>query len=286
MDLGSTLNKLKEYIDQQLYLSKQKFEDLFIKYKTKEVAEKITDIVGVYNKIDKVEKASDNIDNINNVGSNIESVKTTSKYINNINTNANAINDIKTVSNSIENVNITAKSIDNVNTYAKTYLGSKNSVPSKRNDGTNLEPGDLYYDTNTKEMKYYSGSEWLTINKNKRHINTFTADGNTNSFEVSGGYVKDYTDVYLNGVNVTAIVNMDDNKNIVFPFKPNDGDDILVIAFETFALPDAITKTGDNSINGDLIFNDENKGVILNDRSNDKKWRLLVDDGNLQIEEV
>jgi hypothetical protein len=40
------------------------------------------------------------------------------------------------------------------------------------------------------------------------------------------------------------------------------------------------------SVSGDIEFTDELTGVILNDRNDDKKWRLFVNDGSLSIEEV
>jgi len=53
--------------------------------------------------------------------------------------------------------------IDDVRNYADTYLGSKDAEPTTRNDGTPLQAGDLYFDTNINVFKVYSGTSWLQL---------------------------------------------------------------------------------------------------------------------------
>ena len=48
-------------------------------------------------------------------------------------------------------------------TFDDTYLGAKSSDPTLDNDGDALNAGDLYYNTTSSELKYYSGSAWTAI---------------------------------------------------------------------------------------------------------------------------
>ena len=47
--------------------------------------------------------------------------------------------------------------------FDDTYLGSKTSDPTVDNDGDALNAGDLYFNTTSSELKYYTGSAWVAI---------------------------------------------------------------------------------------------------------------------------
>ena len=53
-----------------------------------------------------------------------------------------------------------AASADN---FDDTYLGAKSSDPTQDNDGDALNAGDLYFNTSSNELKYYTGSAWNAI---------------------------------------------------------------------------------------------------------------------------
>jgi len=53
-----------------------------------------------------------------------------------------------------------AASADN---FDDIYLGAKASDPSLDNDGDALNAGDLYFNTSSNVLKYYTGSTWLTV---------------------------------------------------------------------------------------------------------------------------
>jgi len=53
-----------------------------------------------------------------------------------------------------------AASADN---FDDTYLGAKASDPTVDNDGDPLNAGDLYFNTSSNVLKYYTGSTWLTV---------------------------------------------------------------------------------------------------------------------------
>ena len=54
-----------------------------------------------------------------------------------------------------------AAALDN---FGDTYLGAKSSDPTVDNDGDALSAGDLYFNTSSDELKYYTGSAWVAIN--------------------------------------------------------------------------------------------------------------------------
>jgi hypothetical protein len=47
--------------------------------------------------------------------------------------------------------------------FDDTYLGAKASDPAVDNDGDALNAGDLYYNTTSGNLKYYTGSAWVAI---------------------------------------------------------------------------------------------------------------------------
>jgi len=243
------------------------------------VSEIKTDVTNVSIVKDNVVTVSNNIDNLNTNANNI-------KDINNVSTN---ITSVKTVATNIDNVNITAGSITDVNTYAKTYLGPKDTEPATRNDGTALQTGDLFFDTSVGMMKVFNGSVWQLASSavnGIRKTQTWTGDGSTTEFIVDGGYDPLYAEVYVNGVNVTTDVDLTDGTKIVFSTAPSDGDEIFGTFFGSFSIADAVLTSGDSFTIGDIEFANSNKGIILNDRSNGKKYRLYVDNGNIYTEEV
>jgi len=47
--------------------------------------------------------------------------------------------------------------------FDDTYLGAKSSDPTVDNDGDALSAGDLYFNTTSSQLKYYTGSAWVAI---------------------------------------------------------------------------------------------------------------------------
>ena len=52
------------------------------------------------------------------------------------------------------------------------------------------------------------------------------------------------------------------------------------------ATTDYVKKSELSSITTDIVFTDSSKGVVLTDRANGKKYRLYVENGVLNLEEV
>ena len=47
--------------------------------------------------------------------------------------------------------------------YIKMYLGPNSEDPTTRNDGSDLQVGDLYFNTNSKEMRVYNSDGWVSL---------------------------------------------------------------------------------------------------------------------------
>ena len=109
--------------------------------------------------------------------SNVTNMDTVATNIANVNTVAGANSNVSTVATNIASVNTTASNIAGVNSFAARYRIAS-SAPS-----SDLDEGDLYFNTTTDILYYYNGSAWVQI-ANYTHPNhsgevTSTADGAT-----------------------------------------------------------------------------------------------------------
>ena len=126
------------------------------------ISSDVTTVAGIQANVTTV--ASNN-SNVTSVANNASNINTVAGAITNVNTVASNISHVSTVSGAISNVNTVATNIANVNAFANTYfIGS--SAPS----GGTIGSGDLWYDTNTSQMKVYNGSAWVTF------ISTYDTD--------------------------------------------------------------------------------------------------------------
>ncbi len=146
------------------------------------VATDIADVSTVATSMGNVNVVAGSITNVNTVGTSITNVNTVAGMDSDITTvismdaDITAVvsdaTDIGIVAGDIANVNVVGGDIASVNScannladimnYADTYLGSKASDPSTRNDASPLEEGDIYWNSTTKFMKNYNGSIWVT----------------------------------------------------------------------------------------------------------------------------
>ena len=97
------------------------------------------------------------INNIATVAGANSNITTVAGSIANINTVGSAISNVNSVGGSIANVNTVASNLSGVNSFAERYqVGSSDPTSS-------LDAGDLFFNTSTNQLKYYSGSAWTTI---------------------------------------------------------------------------------------------------------------------------
>tara|TARA_R110002153_G_scaffold11025_1_gene42668 strand:+ start:32 stop:1825 length:1794 start_codon:yes stop_codon:yes gene_type:complete len=128
------------------------------------VSSNVTSVAGNATNITAVNSNSANINAVNSNSSNINAVNSNASNINAVNSNASNINavagnasNINTVAGANSNIGTVASNIAGVNSFADRYrVGS--SDPS-----SDLDEGDLAYNTNSNAFKYYNGSAWEAI---------------------------------------------------------------------------------------------------------------------------
>ena len=81
-----------------------------------------------------------------------------SNFANNSSNFANTASNAANAANSARDAALAAA--DN---FDDTYLGAKASDPTLDNDGAALNAGDLYFNTTSSVLKYYTGSTWLNV---------------------------------------------------------------------------------------------------------------------------
>lgn len=133
-----------------------------------------------------------------------------------------------------------------LDSFKAIYQGAAAVAPVQRLDGTALQAGDLYYDTNlapTKSMKVYDGAAWnnagSTVNAlSKRQ--QFTATAGLTEITVAGNYDPNYILVYLNGTLLLngVDVTVTSGTKVVFAQPLAAGDEIETIAFGAFQVAD------------------------------------------------
>jgi hypothetical protein len=81
-----------------------------------------------------------------------------SNFANNASNFANTASNAANAANSARDAALAA-----TDSFDDTYLGAKGSDPAVDNDGDPLNAGDLYFNTTSSVLKYYTGSTWLTV---------------------------------------------------------------------------------------------------------------------------
>lgn len=92
---------------------------------------------------------------------------------------------IATVAANIADVNTVADYAVDVANFNATYQGAKAADPTTRNDGSPLQEGDLYFNTNTDRLRVFTGSSWSEGNAGSVAVQRFTGDGTTVSFQLN-----------------------------------------------------------------------------------------------------
>ena len=79
-----------------------------------------------------------------------------------------------------------AASADN---FDDTYLGAKSSDPTQDNDGDALTAGDLYFNTTSNQLKYYTGSAWVAIVPGIANVSEDTTPQLGGNLDVNGNSI-------------------------------------------------------------------------------------------------
>ena len=104
--------------------------------------------------------------------------------IGNVNTTAGSITNVNNVGNSITNVNTVASNIGTVNDFAARYSSGAT------NPTTNLDTGDLFFNTTANELKVYNGTSWQGgVTAQNQLYSDNSVDTHLNQSNPTAGYV-------------------------------------------------------------------------------------------------
>jgi hypothetical protein len=73
--------------------------------------------------------------------------------------------------------------------FDDTYLGAKSSDPTVDNDGDALTAGDLYFNTTSDQLKYYTGSAWAAIAPGIANVSEDTTPQLGGALDVNGNSI-------------------------------------------------------------------------------------------------
>ena len=274
--LQQAINVLKRYIDERVNNVHDNLDKLFHRDDVHSIYENIDDLKLLADKIDVLQSIVDDKDTILDVGSDLENVDEVHDDLENIdkvhdnlesiNTNSDNIEDINTVSDNIEYVKTTSDNIEDVKNFAKVYLGPKDEEPTERNDGSDLQQGDMYFNNNDDTMYYYDGDEWVSF------LNADKLD----DLDSSQFLRSDEDDTFDGELTITKKIILNGDTQFKLDFYNQESDKKSEIHFNSYTNSDSdyayIRYDDDNddyNIWGDT---DENSALVLgvqNDGQND-----------------
>ena len=180
------------------------------------VAGNISDINSVAGNETNINAAVTNQSNINSAVSNETNINSAVSNETNINAVAGSITNVNNVGNSITNVNTVASNLGTVNDFAARYSSGAS------NPTTNLDTGDLFFNTTANELKVYNGSSWqggvtaqnqlYTDNSVDTHLNqsnptaghVLSWNGSDYAWVDNAGFTNADVDSHLNQSNPTS----------------------------------------------------------------------------------
>jgi len=207
------------------------FLNIYLQNFKKELDERIKQI-----KDNKVVEAVDNLDTYKAIADDLEN-----------------INEVK---EDLPNINILADSSTEINFIGKVYLGSHYTDPVTRNDGSDLEVGDVYFSTLLKKLKVWNGDKWnseVTTVEMVMNTEYFIADGKTKEFTLKQKYDFPNIQVSVNGSTIFpkpyGSCDMSNGESIIFDSFLPSGSMIQVNTWNTFSVADTYTKNDINTMN-------------------------------------
>lgn len=156
--------------------------------------------------------------------------------------------------------------------FDDTYLGAKSSDPTVDNDGDALTAGDLYFNTTSDQLKYYTGSAWVAIAPGIANVSEDTTPQLGGALDVNGNSITSASngDVTIDP-NGTGDIVLDANVQIGTTTEGiADYGDTLTLADSDHC---GMTIRSGTSSEGNVYFSDgtsgdaEYKGIVKYDHS-------------------
>jgi hypothetical protein len=175
---------------------------------------------------------------ITTVAANSANVTTVAGISSNVTTVAGINADVTTVAGISGDVSTVATNVADVTNFADVYQGGKAIAPTLRNDGSSLQIGDLYFNTNANQLAVYTGITWVSGTAGTLAVVNFTGDGTTTAFTLATApESEDNTQVYIDGVYQQKNTYSISGVTLTFSEAPPIGtSNIEVVNIETLAL--------------------------------------------------
>jgi len=206
----------------------------------------------------------------------------------------------KTVVDDLENINEVKEDLLNIDKavelaepidfIGKVYLGPHYTDPEIRNDGSDLEVGDIYFSKLINKLKIWNGEKWnseVTTVEMVMNTDYFIADGKTKEFTLKQKYDFPNIQVSVNGSTIFpkpyGVCDMSNGESIIFDMFLPSGSMIQVNTWNTFSVANTYTKNDINAMNK-LYSN--NSITVDNDYKANNGETIWVDsrERNIRIE--
>lgn len=173
------------------------------------ISANVTTVAGLSSSVSTLALISSDVTTVAGMSANVSTVAGISANVSTVATNLNGVDSIGTVATNISNVNAVGADIANVNTAA-TNLTSINSFADTYRIGatdptTDLDAGDLFYNTTSGTLKVYSGTGWeqgVTAGSGFLPLSGGTLTGN---LVFTGTETVDGRDVSVDGTKLDGI---------------------------------------------------------------------------------
>ena len=128
------------------------------------VAGLATEVAAVAGISTEIVAVDGNATNINTVATDLAGANTIGAVVaiaTDVTTVAGVATDIPTVAGIASDIPTVALNVADITNFADVYQGPKTSDPTTRNDSSDLQAGDLYFNTVDDVMKVYEGDSWI-----------------------------------------------------------------------------------------------------------------------------
>ena len=224
----------------------------------------INTVAGIQGNVTTVAGIQANVTTVAGIDTEVAAVANNQTNVNNV---GGSISNVNLVGGSIASVNTAANNLSAINAFANIYLGPSASAPTADPDGSALDIGDLYFDTNTNTLKVYAATGWVsagssvngTSNRSDFVVGTASGgyNGSTTVFPIT--YDAGFVDVYLNGIKLQpADFTATNGTSVTLLSAAQTNDTVSLVAFGTFnvanfSINDANDVTTSGVSNGQVL---------------------------------
>ena len=150
----------------------------------------ISTLASIAGNISTVASVSVDVTTVAGISSNVTAVANNNANVTSV---ANIDSDVTAVAGIASDVTTAATNVTDITNFADVYQGPKSSAPTQRNNNSSLVAGDLYFDTTSGFMRYYSGSSWVNITAPTGDM----GNQNSTSVAITGGSITGITDLEI-----------------------------------------------------------------------------------------